>query len=524
MLDDLVLDRESARRLAVRCQHLAGPPLPATIEGLREVLRALRCLQLDPVNVVARSHLLVLWSRLGAFNRADLGTLLEDERWLFEYWAHAASIVLTEDYPIHSAMMRRYPMDVSSEGRRILAWLEGNGELRAHILRRLREAGPLPTAAFEDRAAIAWQSGGWTSGRNVDRMLDLLWTQGTIMVTRRDGRGRVWDLSERCLPDWADRGQLADTEVVTRAAEHALRSLGIAREGDIERHFTRSRYPGLGAVLGALCQSGRVVRARVEGGTEPWFAHRDVLPLLDAPWSPRTALLSPFDNLICHRERTERLWDFTFRNEMYVPKHKRKYGPYTMPILAGDRLVGRIAPRLDRRRGVLEITGAYAEAAAPEDETAAESVAQRIRELASFTGAREIYLAGPVWQPWRKAIDAIAGSVAPARGTQVSEIMTPGLRVRRAAHPAALCASAVVLGVLGAGYGPLPALGRALDPGQGVWTSAAGGSCRVRRRLSIPGLEHPVSVPSPPRAFPPSGPPTTAICIWPRAMWRRASG
>jgi len=112
--DDLMLSLGEARRLAVRSQHLAGPPPAAGIDGMRQVLRGLRVLQLDPVNVVARSHLLVLWSRLGGFDRDDLDTLLWRERWLFEYWAHAASIVLTEDYPIHRVMMRAYGTTVEN--------------------------------------------------------------------------------------------------------------------------------------------------------------------------------------------------------------------------------------------------------------------------------------------------------------------------------------------------------------------------------------------------------------------------
>jgi hypothetical protein len=231
------------------------------------------------------------------------------------------------------------------------------------------------------------------------------------MVAGRDGRRRVWDLAERCLPDWADRSEPPPVAIVALAAEHALRALGVAREADIERHFTRGRYPGLPGVLEALVRGGRVLRARVEGGGEPWFVHRDTVPALAAPWTPRTTLLSPFDNLICHRDRTERLWGFTFRNEMYVPKVKRQYGAYVMPILAGDQLIGRVAPRLDRKRGVLEVTGVYAEAAAPSDTGTAEEVAAAIQSLARFTGAREIYLTGTAWRPWRKAIDAIVGRV-----------------------------------------------------------------------------------------------------------------
>jgi hypothetical protein len=202
---------------------------------MRQVLRGLRVLQLDPVNVVARSHLLVLWSRLGGFDRNDLDTLLWRERWLFEYWAHAASLVLTEDYPIHRLMMRAYQV---TEGPQ--KWMEANDSFRRYVLDRLRDAGPLPSEAIEDRSAVSWTSTGWTNGRNVDRMLDTLWKQGVITVAGRDGLRRLWGLAD--FPAAAD---LPREELVTLAAGHALRSLGVARARDVERHFTIGRYPGL---------------------------------------------------------------------------------------------------------------------------------------------------------------------------------------------------------------------------------------------------------------------------------------
>src|SRR5204862_3329270 len=142
-----------------RSQHLAGPPPAPGIDGMRQVLRGLRVLQLDPVNVVARSHLLVLWSRLGGFDRDDLDTLLWRERWLFEYWAHAASIVLTEDYPIHRVMMRAY--GVSATNSRLRGWMVANEDFRQYVLARLRVAGPLPGGGIDDRAAVSWTSTGW---------------------------------------------------------------------------------------------------------------------------------------------------------------------------------------------------------------------------------------------------------------------------------------------------------------------------------------------------------------------------
>ncbi|GAA3254620.1 winged helix-turn-helix domain-containing protein [Nonomuraea helvata] len=408
----LALSLETARRLAVTCQHLAGPRPGGGVEGMRQVLRTLRCLQLDPINVVARSHLLVLWSRLGAYNPADLDTLLWEERWLFEYWAHAASIVLSEDYPIHQVMMRGYPRGESAYARRVRDWLTANDELRQHVLDRLREAGPLPPGAFDGRVSVAWQSSGWTHGRGVERMLDFLWLQGHIMVAGRAGRTRHWDLAERRLPAWTGATPLPRREAVSLAAEHSLRALGVARAADIERHFVRDRYPGLAEVLHELEHSGRILAAEVEGGQERWYVHRDALGLLEQDWQPRTTLLSPFDNLICDRARTERLWGFEFRTEMYVPKAKRRYGYYIMPILHGERLVGRLVPRLDRRRGVLEIEGVFPEPGFPGDEASVGAIGESVAELAAFAGAGEVSYAHTVSAPWRSG----HGSVGPEAG------------------------------------------------------------------------------------------------------------
>jgi uncharacterized protein YcaQ len=385
MADELVLSLGEARRLAIRSQHLAGPEPVRGIGGMRQVLRGLRVLQIDPVNVVARSHLLVLWSRLGGFDRDDLETLRWRERWLFEYWAHAASIVLTEDYPIHRAMMRAYQVTVESQQKR--DWLAANEDFRRYVLDLLRDSGPLPGDAIEDRAAVSWISTGWTNGRNVERMLDILWKQGVVMVTGRDGLRRLWGLAD--FPAVED---LPQEEVVARAAEHALRALGVARTRDVERHFTIGRYPGLDLERAAWARP-----VLVEGGNEQWWVHRDALGLLDEPWRPRTTLLSPFDNLICDRERTDRLWGFAYRNEMYVPRHKRQFGCYVMPVLSGERLIGRVVPRVDRRRGELVVEGVFAEEEfSGAGAVADRSVAAAIESLASFAGAGSVSYSGGV--------------------------------------------------------------------------------------------------------------------------------
>jgi len=401
-----------ARRLALARQHLAGPRPPADAAGILSVVRDLGCLQLDPTNAVARSHLLVLWSRLGCYDPAHLDTLLWEERRLFEYWAHAASIVPTADYPIHQAMMHAYGRGDAAWDRRVRAWMDENDALRRQILAHLSAEGPLPARAFPDTATTDWRSGGWTTGRNVDRMLTFLWAQGAIVVAGRAGGQKIWGVAERHLPPWTPREPLSEREVVRRAAQQALRALGVARPAHIVEHFTRGRYPGLETVLADLAAEGRIVRVGIEEDGRawpgPWYVHADDIPLLDhvtgAGWEPRTTLLSPFDNLICDRRRTETLFDFAFRLEIYVPRARRQHGYYVLPILHGDRLIGRIDPVMDRTRGRLTVNAVYAEPDAPASHDVARAVAAAIEDLGLFLGARDIVYGAHVPEAWARIL------------------------------------------------------------------------------------------------------------------------
>lgn len=401
-----------ARRLAVLKQGLAGLRPETGRQGILEVSRALGCLQLDPIRVVERSHLLVLWSRLGAFNRAEFDALACEDRCFFEYWAHRASIVLTEDYPIHNLLMRRYPTDRYAHSRRTKVWLRENQTLLRYVLRRFRTEGQLRLRDFEDRARVGWTSSGWTTGRNVERMLDYLWTKGRIVVAGRSGNEKIWDMAERWFPPWTPRERLPEREIVRRAAQRSLKALGVARPADIERHFTVGRYPGLAQILSKLERTGVVepVRVAADGVEWPgrWLLHADDGPLVDVleggNWEPRTTLLSPFDNLIIERARTELLFGFHFRMEIYVPKPKRVFGYYVLPILHGDRLIGRVDPAMDRVRGVLAVQAVHAEPDAPMTASTGKAVARAVEDLARFLGARDVEYSGTVPEAWRKSL------------------------------------------------------------------------------------------------------------------------
>ncbi len=400
-----------ARRLAITRQRLAGPRAPANARGIMDVMRDLGCVQLDPISAVARSHSLVLWSRLGAYDTAHLDALLWRERKLFEYWAHCASIVLSEDYPIHSALMRNYASDDSAWARRVRDWIKVNDALRRAILSRIRRDGPLPARVLTEDgiAPKAWISTGWTSGRNVSRMLDFLWIQGKIMVAGREGLQKTWDLTERCLPTWTPRERLNEHEIVRCAAEKSLRALGVATPRQISQHFIRGRYPNLARVLADLEAEGRIERVQIVDGATvlpgEWYVHAEDVPRLNRlarDWQPRTTLLSPFDNLICDRARTRLLFDFDYTMEIYVPAAKRKYGYYVLPILHGDRLIGRIDPTMKRDQARLTINAIYAEPDAPKTKQAARSIADSIESLAGFLGAQEIVYPRRVPQGWKR--------------------------------------------------------------------------------------------------------------------------
>jgi uncharacterized protein YcaQ len=408
-MSDHVFSTQQVRRLAVLKQRLAGPRPAPDAEGLLETVRHIGCLQLDPISVVARSNHLVLFSRVGPYDTKVLDELQWEHRALFEYWAHAASIVLTEDYPIHYARMRRFRTAKTGWVAEVHKWIEANQELHDYVLDTMRERGPVASKDIESKATVSWWSSGWTNDRNVTRMLDFLWAQGVIMVAGRQGQTRLWDLAERVLPEWTPREEIPEREAVRRSVERSLRQLGVARKREIDNNFTRSRYWDLESVLKDLQAESIIHRVTLQDPkvqkAGPWYIHRDDLQLIDqlsnGDWQPRTTLLSPFDNLIADRARTELLFNFEFRIEIYVPKDKRKYGYYVLPVLHGDRLIGRIDPAMDRKTGRLKVNAVFAEPDAPFDTGSGRAVGAAIHELARFLGAREIAYGERVPSEWR---------------------------------------------------------------------------------------------------------------------------
>ena len=317
-------------------------------------VRHLGRLQIDPISTVAPPQYLVLWSRLGPYDRAELDRLLWEKRKLFEW---NAFIYPVEDLPLIRALMRE-PWGHFKWHGWAKEFMKEQAGLRRYILRELERGGPMPSRELEHHAARADERTVWWGTRaQMTWMLELLHRRGKIAVAGRQSGQRLWDLADRVWPE---------TETVPLAeARRALDDMRFRAEGV------------------------RLDRKRLA-------AHPEAQ---DGPVRPRVTFLSPFDGLVKNRDRAEALWDFFYRLEMYVPKAKREYGYYVLPILRGDRVIGRIEPVFDRKTKVLRIQGVFAEDGAPAG--AGSEIAQAARRLGKWLGAEEISYSRRVPSIWR---------------------------------------------------------------------------------------------------------------------------
>jgi uncharacterized protein YcaQ len=355
------LSRADARRIAARAQ-LLDSPRPA---GLLEVVRRLTLLQIDPTAAIAPSADLVAWSRLGSsYSPADLDTALAD-RALIEL---RAMIRPAEDLALYRADMAGWEQAERGQqpGWRASQrdWVRANDACRRDILDRLAAAGPLPSRELPDTCAVPWRSSGWTNNRNVTQLLEFMVLRGEVAIAGRRGGDRLWDLAGRVYPD--DPVVPAD-EARRIRNQRRLRALGIAR----------ARGPECPVEPVDVGEAGEP--AVVEGVKGTW---RVDPAQLGQPFSGRAALLSPFDRLIHDRRRAVELFEFDYQLEMYKPAAKRRWGYFALPILYGDRLVGKLDATVDRDAGVLAVDAVHQDVAFDRAMTAA--VEDELKDLAHW--------------------------------------------------------------------------------------------------------------------------------------------
>jgi len=354
------LTKEEARRIAARAQLLdADRPI-----ALVPMVEHLTLLQLDPTAAIAPSADLVAWSRLGAgYATADIKRALEEDRALFEF---DATVRPMADLGLYLAGASERPTY-----ERTRRWLADNDGFRQDILARLADSGPMTSRDIPDTSVVPWPSSGWTNNRNTTQMLEILMLRGEVAISGRIGRERVWDLPERV---YAANVVIPSVEEATRVRnERRLASLGIARR--------KTRAVPVEAV--DVGEAGEP--AVVEGVKGEWRVHPGALR---NEFEGRTALLSPFDRLIHDRVRTLELFDFEYTLEMYKPVDKRRWGYYALPILHGDRLVGKLDAATDRDASVLRVRAIHEDVAF----TGAirDSVDAEVAALAAWLGLTEV--------------------------------------------------------------------------------------------------------------------------------------
>lgn len=384
------LDRPRARRL--------------TAASLARFAEDSGGIQLDSINVVARAHLLTLWSRFGTYDRGTLERLVYQRHVLFEYWAHAACLVSTAHYPA----WRRAMLDYRHAHKGWTSFLQRHPRLMRDVAAAIAARGPLGNADFQGARPAG--ASGWWSWQPATHALDFLWMSGRTSVHSRPHFQKRFDLTERVLSDAAARPPLARAAFPGWHLERALHALGAATETDLRLYLTYPKRSAAerAATLRAGLRRGVVVEVEVAGARVPWYAlARDLDALAAAARQRRPSrgatLLSPFDSLLWHRERVARLFGFDYRIEVYVPAARRTFGYYTLPLLVDGQLIGRVDAKLQRaeRRLTLRHVGfeAWFAAGAPPPRVAwgalplgrgLAGLAESAWSLAAFCGAERV--------------------------------------------------------------------------------------------------------------------------------------
>jgi uncharacterized protein len=353
------LSRQDARRIAVRAQ-LLDSERPTE---LFDVVRHLTGLQLDQTAAVAPSADLVAWSRLGSSYSSDELKDAIDELSLVELHGVARP---PEDIALYRAEMAEWPGREPLRDWQVYLqdWVDANNACRLDVLERLRGDGPLPIRELPDTCVVPWRSSGWTNNRNLIKLMGFMVQRGEVAAAGRDGRDRLWDLAERIYPD-----EVVPYDEARRIRdERRLRALGIARARAQDVAADRND-------VGAAGEPAVVEGVKGEWRVDPYWQD-------GASFSGRAALLSPLDRLVYDRKRIAEVFEFDYNLEMYKPVAKRRWGYFALPILYGDRLVGKLDAKSERSEGVLRVNAIYEDVAF--DKTMTAAIQHEIGDLAGW--------------------------------------------------------------------------------------------------------------------------------------------
>jgi uncharacterized protein YcaQ len=384
---------EAARNIMLAAQGLAHPvDRPATKSDVLASIRRMHLLQIDTINVVARSPYLVLWSRLGDFEPRWLEELLAEQS-IFESWSHAYCFQPIDEYPLHYRRMIDSVNSTSWPYKWAVEWSREHTELLDRIRSHIQTNGAVKSADFENKDH---RTGGWWNWKEEKDALESMLLLGELMIARRQNFQRVYDLRERILPDFND-SQLPNTEEVSRALIlRSVQALGISLPGWVADYF-RLPKNGIAEKLEVLARESQLQTIEVEGLAGLAYIHPDNLTYLESVMIGElkptlTTLLSPFDPLIWDRNRASQLFGFNYQIECYTPAAKRKYGYFNMPILHKGNLIGRLDPKAHRSKGVLEIKSIHFEPGVEITRELGAELMQTLRQFGKWQGLSEIVI------------------------------------------------------------------------------------------------------------------------------------
>jgi uncharacterized protein len=383
------LTSRQARLLALAAQGLTRPRSSArpNRRQVRQVLLHTNVLQIDSVNVLTRAHYLPAWSRVGAYPRLLLDRMAYRDRELFEYWGHEAALLPTSMHPLFRWQMQRAQRLVDRWGhiQRVLRDAPG---LVDHVLAVVQEKGPVSARDIAQQEARSKDNWGWNWSRE-KTVLEYLFYAGLVTTADRRNFERVYDVTERVIPRAVlDLATPSEEEAHRELLLIAARSCGVATLADLADYY-RLRVPVARPRVAELVEDGRLIEVAVAGWRQPAYVAPDIAV---ARRAEARALLVPFDPLIWARERTERLFGFHYRIEIYVPAHKRTHGYYVLPFLLGDALVARVDLKSDRQAGLLRVQSAWAEPDAPACTAAA--LTEELQAMAAWLDLEGVVTSG----------------------------------------------------------------------------------------------------------------------------------
>ena len=380
----LSLSKQDAKRIAIRAQGLAtgrsaeiaGDPI--TLDDVGRSVRAMRLLQIDAVNVCVRSHYMPLFSRLGNYDMNLLDRLAYEKKSVFETWAHAACFVPVEDRRLFlQRMAARQPRH------RVARLMEENPPYLENMLEQVRERGPLTASELDGAGKRSGPWWGYTSGKIA---MEWYFAIGEVSVAERRNFARYYDLTERVIDEKHLDGYTPSVaESHREMMRKAVQAHGVGTAGDLANYYGIKNADAK-VHLDELAQEGVIQRVSAEGWDEDGFAPIDITST--KPTNAR-ALLTPFDPLVWNRDRVERIFDFLYRIEIYVPEKKRQYGYYVYPFVLGEELVARIDLKAERDRGILRVKGAFVEDGPDQDQVAA-NLADELRLMAEWLGLKRV--------------------------------------------------------------------------------------------------------------------------------------